>query len=87
MPRYFFDIVENGRTFRDEEGLELDGPEEACAEAEKALPPMARDLAPPQMEPALDDEPDYAIEIRDEAGHYVARITAPPAGPPEPSDR
>ena len=42
MPRYFFD--ENGA--RDLNGLEMDGPEEARAEAVKALPDVARDVLP-----------------------------------------
>lgn len=84
MPRYFFDLVENGHVFRDTDGLLLDGPEEARSEAEKSLPPIVRDLAPPEdgFDSALgDSDPDFAIDVRDEDGRYVMRVTAEGDGP------
>jgi hypothetical protein len=46
MPRYFFDATDGDQISRDDVGILLDGPDEARAEAVKALPDMARDVLP-----------------------------------------
>jgi hypothetical protein len=46
MPRYFFDIDDGERVTTDLDGLELDGPETAKAEAVRVLPNVARDVLP-----------------------------------------
>lgn len=40
VPRYFFDI-HDGRTLRDDEGIDLAGPEEAARHAKTVLPEIA----------------------------------------------
>ena len=46
MPRYFFD-TDDGDTFNeDEEGIDLDGIEEVCLQAQSGLAGIARDVVP-----------------------------------------
>ena len=59
MPRYYFDSIENGRTLRDEEGLELADVEEARIEALKALGGIVKDSMP------NGDTAQFAIAVRD----------------------
>jgi hypothetical protein len=50
-------------------GLELDGPEQARAEAVKALPDMARDVLPDG------DHLRLAVSVRDETGRVFFRAS------------
>ncbi|MEA2834171.1 MAG: hypothetical protein QOG66_2373 [Methylobacteriaceae bacterium] len=43
MPRYFFDVVEDGTTFLDEEGLEFSDPAAAHADVLRTLGELARE--------------------------------------------
>ena len=59
MPRYYFDSIENGRTLRDEEGLELADVEEARIEALKALGGIVKDSMPDG------DTAQFVVAVRD----------------------
>jgi hypothetical protein len=43
MPRYFFDVVEDGTTFPDEEGLEFSDLDAARADVLRSLGELARE--------------------------------------------
>jgi hypothetical protein len=58
MPQYFFDTRDGPELLRDEEGLELDGIQQA-KEAARGLLDLARDLIPGS------ESRDLAIEVRD----------------------
>jgi hypothetical protein len=60
MPRYYFDIQENGELARDEEGLDLPDLRAAEVEAAQSLASVARDM-PPGAE-----RHQMAIEVRTE---------------------
>ncbi len=69
MARYYFD-VQDGKTFTpDEEGLELPGLKAAEDEAARTLPDIAKDSLPDG------GHRDFAIIVRDEAGHPVLRLS------------
>jgi hypothetical protein len=59
MPQYFFDTRDGPELLRDEEGLELDGIQQARDEAARGLLDLARDLIPGS------ESRDLAIEVRD----------------------
>jgi hypothetical protein len=69
MPRFFFDIDENGVTSRDDEGLELPDVDRAMAEAMETLPGIARD--------AYAGRAFWTVRsrVRDEIGHLVFEAT------------
>jgi hypothetical protein len=69
MPRYYFDTHDDDRFVPDNEGVELDGVEEAKTEAVTALPDMASDALP------CGDRRDFVITVRDEGGHQVMKAT------------
>jgi uncharacterized protein DUF6894 len=58
MPQYFFDTRDGPELLRDEEGLELDGIQQA-KEAARGLLDLARDLIPGS------ESRELAIEVRD----------------------
>ena len=68
MPRYFFDTRTEDALVRDEEGLVLDGLDEARAEPTEALADMARD--------AIRKEGTITVEVREESGGYVLKASA-----------
>jgi hypothetical protein len=68
MPRFFFDTHDGDHLTADEEGLDLDGIEQAREEAVRALPDLARDLLPDG------DRRSFAVTVRDESG--TALLTA-----------
>ncbi len=72
MPRYFFDIFENGRHTPDEEGTELPNVATVRLEAMRALPAIARDEVPKDG-----DRQAFTVLVRDEAGKptYSATLT------------
>lgn len=70
MPRYFFDITENGSSVKDDEGSDLPTAEVARIEASKTITDMARDHIP-------GDGPQHhlGIEVRDETGRIVVQMS------------
>lgn len=71
MPRYFFDI-HDGITLRDEEGIELSGPEQAAQHAKKVLPEIVAHEVPKDGEHQA-----FSVLVTDEDGHpiYSAAVT------------
>lgn len=67
MPRFFFDTFDGTRFVPDEDGLELDNIETAKAEAQKALPDLARDGLPDG------NHNTFVVSVRDEEGKVVLR--------------
>ena len=65
MARYYFDLLDDGNSAVDEEGLELSGLRAVQAEAAKALADMARDAV--HSSDGLTKR-HMAIEVRDESG-------------------
>lgn len=69
MPRYDFDIAENGNDFRDEEGTELRGIQDVRRDAAATLLGIAQSYA------SCGTGIDMAAEVRDEVGLIVARVS------------
>jgi hypothetical protein len=67
LPRYFFDTYDGHQLVSDSEGIELKDVETAKAEAQKALPDLARDALP------AGDQNTFIVSVRDEAGQVVLR--------------
>ena len=69
--RYYFDVYDGERRIQDEEGLYLEGPDKAKAQAMTALADMARIAVPEE------DRREFVVEIRDETGRkfWRARLT------------
>ena len=73
MPQYYFDLVENGRVLRDEDGLVLDDLEAAKGQARRALADVVR-------EEIMDGSPqttrEVAVHIRDhDAGPVILKVS------------
>lgn len=71
VPRYFFDI-HDGQTLRDDEGMDLAGPEEAARHAKSVLPEIAAHEVPKDGEHQA-----FSVLVTDEDGHpiYSAAVT------------
>ena len=69
MARYFFDSRDGDHFIRDDEGVELDGVEQARDEATLALRDLAKDALPKATRREL------SIEVRDEAGRQLIRAS------------
>jgi hypothetical protein len=69
MPRFFFDTHDGDHLTADEEGLDLDGIEQARDEAVRALPDLAHDTLPDG------DWRSFAVTVRDESGKAVLTAT------------
>jgi hypothetical protein len=67
VPRYFFDTYDGNRLITDPEGIELPNLEQVKAEAQRALPDLARDALPDG------DQKTFIVSVRDEAGQVVLR--------------
>jgi hypothetical protein len=67
MPRYFFDTYDGSRFVPDPDGIELENLDAAKAEAQGALPDLARDAIP------SNDQNTFIVSVRDEAGQVVLR--------------
>ncbi len=67
MSRIFFDTYDGGLFIPDEQGLELEGPEAAKLEAQRALREMAWDKLPDG------NQHSFIVSVRDEAGQVVLR--------------
>lgn len=65
MPRYFFDIEDNGHVNLDAEGLEISSEKHVRDEAIRLLPELAGDELP--------DGPEHFfwVKVRDESGAYI----------------
>jgi len=68
VPRYFFDTYDGYRFLPDEEGQELESIEAAKAEAQRAVPEMAKDELPDG------DQRTFVVSVRDDAGQVVLRV-------------
>jgi hypothetical protein len=68
LPRFFFDTYDGNLFVPDDEGLELENIESAKAEAQAALPHIAKDTPPDG------DQRVFIVSVRDEAGQVVVRV-------------
>jgi hypothetical protein len=59
MPHYFFDTRDGPELLRDEEGLELEGIQQARDEATRGLADLAKDVIPGS------ERGELAVEVRD----------------------
>jgi hypothetical protein len=69
MPRYFFDVRNNGTDLRDEGGVDVENLSMAVREAALTLADRADDMATGKM------GQEAVVEIRDEADRIVAEVT------------
>ena len=71
VPRYFFDIHDN-KMFRDDDGEDFAGPEEAARHAKKILPQIVAHEVPKDGEHQA-----FSVLVTDEDGHpiYSAAVT------------
>ncbi len=67
MPRYFFDTFDGERLIPDELGLEVQDLSAAKAQAQRALPDLAREALPDS------NHRTFVISVRDEAGNVMLR--------------
>jgi uncharacterized membrane protein len=67
VPRYFFDTYDGNHFINDAQGIELQDLEHVKAEAQNALPDLARDALPDG------DQKTFIVSVRDEAGQVVLR--------------
>ncbi|MEX6509223.1 hypothetical protein [Jiella sp. M17.18] len=67
MPRFFFDINDNGQFSQDEIGVDCDGEEAVRKAAIEALPTLARDVMPDG------DHHVISVLVRDAQGTTVLR--------------
>ena len=67
--RFFFDTDDGRSLVGDEEGLELEGPQAACDQAQAALADMVRDVMPDG------DQRTLTIRVRNESGKTVLKAT------------
>ena len=70
MARYFFDLRDGDRALADDEGTELDGPEEVRAQVMQALPAIAAQHIRNDR-----DRADFEMTVRDASGQEVMRAT------------
>jgi len=68
MPRFFFDTYDGDYFVRDEEGLDLEHPEAAKIEAQKALPDITKDVLPNGSHRT------FIVSVRDQADKVLLRI-------------
>ena len=68
MPRYFFDVRNNGTTLINGDGVEVQNLQIAVREAAIALADMANDMTTGLVHPEM------SIEIRDEQDRVVAEV-------------
>ena len=69
VARYFFNSRDGDHFIRDDEGVQLDGIEQARDEATLALRDLAKDALPKATRREL------SIEVRDEAGRQLIRAS------------
>jgi hypothetical protein len=68
MPRYFFEITDGGRSYKDEVGRTFPVPEATKAHAVTIAGELAAD----------DGWGDYVVSVRDEKGNEIARVPIHP---------
>jgi hypothetical protein len=68
MPRFYIDIHDGDDFIPDHQGIDLEGVEDAKAEAVNTLPDMARDGLPEG------DSRDFVVTVRDETDRPVWRV-------------
>ncbi|HEY7247821.1 MAG TPA: hypothetical protein VH678_28465 [Xanthobacteraceae bacterium] len=86
MPRYFFNVVQAGRVYRDGIGQEFSTEKAALDEARLVAGELVRDAA------FASGSLDHVVEVSDPAGNVVISfrcsdltfVTSPPAGAAEP---
>ena len=71
MPRYFFDLVNGGGLLRDEEGVELDGPERAHDFAIQS----ARDVTASEIREGREVHLGHFVTVRGPDGREIERVT------------
>lgn len=71
MPRFHFDVVEDGQTLPDDEGLDLLSVDVARLEAARAAAEMLRDRARERVESG-----DVSIVVRDGSGELFTVTVA-----------
>ena len=69
MPKFFFDIYDGERNFRDDEGSDLSDREAARVQALSVISDIARDNSPDG------DRRDFITDIRDETGRVIFTAT------------
>lgn len=69
MPRFYFDLIEDGNLTPDDTGVVLDEPDAARREAQRSLAEMVRDAMPDGEHKAM------ALQIRDEGGQIHLTVT------------
>ncbi len=75
MPRWFFDLHDDNKIHIDDEGSDLADLEEACKEARRFLPDIARYEIPKDG-----DKRAFVVLVRDEEGKAVYSATLTYAG-------
>ena len=70
MARYFFDLRNGDRIIGDDDGTELDGPDEVRRQVMQALPAIAA-----QHIRNDGDHADFEMTVRDASGQEVMRAT------------
>jgi hypothetical protein len=72
MPRYYFDLFENGSHQVDDAGLEFQTLDQVRQEAMEALPEIAKDQVPKDG-----DRQNFTVLVKDEDGKpvYTASLT------------
>ena len=68
MPHYFIDTQDGERCISDEDGIDLPGLHEACDEAVRVLPAIARDLLSRGNPRPCGDQLELVATVRDERG-------------------
>jgi hypothetical protein len=69
MPRYFFDTYDGDHLVPDRDGLELPDLAVAKAEAQRALPDLARDALP------NGNQRTFMVSVRNKMGEMLARAS------------
>lgn len=70
MPRYYFELEENGRRYPDDEGDTLEGPDLAREEAARVLAEVARDKFN-----GNEGHNELVMLVLDEARHPLTRLS------------
>lgn len=77
MPRYFFDVVDNGQVLRDDEGMLLPG----IAALHEEVMAAAREVVANEIRSGGDHFRDRKFRVRDEAGNTVLTLPFVEAAP------
>ncbi len=69
MPLYYFDVIDDGRSFSDECGIELEDQLEVRQQAQALLPHLARERLP------IEDRRDLSVIVRGSEGQHCYKAT------------